>query len=147
VTGANDIYAIGDACIQTHDAKFPKGHPQMAQVGIQQGRNLAYNLQVGKDDKPFSYFNKGSMAIIGRNRAVVDSNGFRFQGFIAWLMWLGVHLLTLWRRRNRITTLFNWIVAYFTRDQALRMIIRPSREEAAGPSRREAAAGELRKAN
>jgi NADH dehydrogenase len=131
VTGANDIYAIGDACIPTHDAKFPKGHPQMAQVGIQQGRNLAYNLQVGKDDKPFSYFNKGSMAIIGRNRAVVDSNGFRFQGFVAWLMWLGVHLLTLWRRRNRITTLFNWIVAYFTRDQALRMIIRPSGEETA----------------
>jgi NADH dehydrogenase len=129
VTGANNIYAIGDACIQTHEAKYPKGHPQMAQIAIQQGRNLAHNLQAGKDSKPFTYFNKGSMAIIGRNKAVVDSNGLRFQGFLAWLMWLGVHLLTLWRQRNRITTLFNWIVAYFTRDQPLRMIIRPSKEE------------------
>jgi NADH dehydrogenase len=129
VTGTGNIYAIGDACIQTHQAKFPKGHPQMAQVAIQQGRNLAHNLLVDRDSKPFSYFNKGSMAIIGRNRAVVDSNGFRFQGFIAWAMWLGVHLLTLWRPRNRSTTLYNWVVAYFSRDQALRMIIRPTNEE------------------
>jgi NADH dehydrogenase len=132
VIGTNNIYAIGDACIATHEANFPKGHPQMAQVGIQQGRNLAHNLRVETDGdkKPFKYWDKGSMAIIGRNRAVVDSNGLRFQGFFAWLMWLGVHLLTLWHQRNRITTLFNWIVAYFTRDQALRMIIRPSKEEA-----------------
>ena len=129
VTGTDNIYAIGDACIQMHEAKFPKGHPQMAQVAIQQGRTLSHNLLVGRDSKPFSYFNKGSMAIIGRNRAVVDSNGFRFQGFLAWAMWLGVHLLTLWRPRNRSTTLYNWVVAYFSRDQALRMIIRPSKEE------------------
>jgi NADH dehydrogenase len=130
VTGTNNIYAIGDACIATHEANFPKGHPQMAQVGIQQGRNLADNLRAGEDSKPFWYTNKGSMAIIGRNRAVVDiPNGTHFQGFIAWVMWLGVHLLTLWSKRNRITTLFNWVVAYFTRDQANRMIIRPSKEE------------------
>jgi len=141
VIGSNNIYAIGDACIATHEEKFPNGHPQMAQVGIQQGRNLAHNLraETDSDKKPFKYWDKGSMAIIGRNRAVVDSNGLRFQGFIAWLMWLGVHLLTLWRQRNRITTLFNWIVAYFTRDQPLRMIIRPSKEE---PS-----AGQFRKTN
>ena len=133
VNGFNNIYAIGDACIATHEAKFPNGHPQMAQVGIQQGRNLAHNLRAETegDKKPFKYWDKGSMAIIGRNRAVVDSNGLRFHGFIAWVMWLGVHLLTLWRQRNRITTLFNWVVAYFTRDQALRMIIRPSKEEPA----------------
>jgi NADH dehydrogenase len=113
----------------------------MAQVGIQQGRNLAHNLraETDGDKKPFKYWNKGSMAIIGRNKAVVDSNGLRFQGFIAWAMWLGVHLLTLWRQRNRITTLFNWVAAYFTRDQALRMIIRPSKEEPA--------ANQLRKTN
>ena len=141
VIGTNNIYAIGDACIAMHETKFPKGHPQMAQVGIQQGRNLAHNLraETDADKKPFKYWNKGSMAIIGRNRAVVDSNGLRFQGFIAWAMWLGVHLLTLWRQRNRITTLFNWVVSYFTRDQALRMIIRPSKEEPA--------AGQLRKIN
>jgi NADH dehydrogenase len=131
VIGTNNIYAIGDACIAMHEEKFPNGHPQMAQVGIQQGRNLAYNLraETDGDKKPFKYWDKGSMAIVGRNKAVVDSNGLRFQGFIAWVMWLGVHLLTLWRQRNRITTLFNWLVAYFTRDQALRMIIRPSKEE------------------
>jgi NADH dehydrogenase len=134
VIGTNNIYAIGDACIATHEAGFPKGHPQMAQVAIQQGRNLAHNLRAKTGQRPFSYFNKGSMAIIGRNRAVVDTTGLRFQGLIAWLMWLGVHLLTLWRQRNRVTTLFNWIVAYFTRDQALRMIIRPSKEGPAGPS-------------
>jgi NADH dehydrogenase len=134
VIGTNNIYAIGDACIATHEAGFPKGHPQMAQVAIQQGRNLARNLRAKTGQRPFSYFNKGSMAIIGRNRAVVDTTGLRFQGLIAWLMWLGVHLLTLWRQRNRVTTLFNWIVAYFTRDQALRMIIRPSKEGPAGPS-------------
>jgi NADH:ubiquinone reductase (H+-translocating) len=135
VTGTNNIYAIGDACIQMHEANFPKGHPQMAQVGIQQGRNLADNLRAGQDSKPFGYANKGSMAIIGRNRAVVDiPNGPQFQGFFAFLMWLGVHLLTLWRPRNRITTLFNWVVAYFTRDLANRMIIRPSKEEPAAAS-------------
>jgi NADH dehydrogenase len=135
VTGTDNIYAIGDACIQMHEANFPKGHPQMAQVGIQQGRNLADNLRAGQDIKPFLYTNKGSMAIIGRNRAVVDiPNGTHFQGFIAWVMWLGVHLLTLWSKRNRITTLFNWVVAYFTRDQANRMIIRPSKEEPAAAS-------------
>jgi NADH dehydrogenase len=131
VIGTDNIYAIGDACIAMHETRFPKGHPQMAQVGIQQGRNLARNLRAKAEGekKPFKYWDKGSMAIIGRNRAVVDSNGLRFQGFPAWLMWLGVHLLTLWRQRNRITTLFNWLVAYFTRDQALRMIIRPTKEE------------------
>jgi NADH dehydrogenase len=135
VTGTNNIYAIGDACIQMHEANFPKGHPQMAQVGIQQGRNLADNLRAGQDNKPFWYTNKGSMAIIGRNRAVVDiPNGRHFQGFIAWMMWLGVHLLSLWSQRNRITTLSNWVVAYFTRDQANRMIIRPSKEEPAAVS-------------
>jgi NADH:ubiquinone reductase (H+-translocating) len=135
VIGTNNIYAIGDACIAMHEANFPKGHPQMAQVGIQQGRNLADNLRAGQDSKPFWYTNKGSMAIIGRNRAVVDiPNGRHFQGFIAWVMWLGVHLLTLWSKRNRVTTLFNWVVAYFTRDQANRMIIRPSKEEPAAVS-------------
>jgi NADH:ubiquinone reductase (H+-translocating) len=135
VTGTDNIYAIGDACIQMHEANFPKGHPQMAQVGIQQGRNLADNLRAGEDSKPFWYTNKGSMAIIGRNRAVVDiPNGRHFQGFIAWTMWLGVHLLSLWRPRNRIATLSNWVVAYFTRDQANRMIIRPSKEEPAAVS-------------
>jgi NADH dehydrogenase len=128
VIGLNNIYAIGDACLQTHEAAFPKGHPQMAQVAIQQGQNLARNLRRKGDPKPFAYFNKGSMAIIGRNKAVVDAPyGLHLQGFIAWLTWWGIHLIFLMRPRNRITTFYNWVVAWFTKDQSLRMIVRPSR--------------------
>ena len=132
VIGADNIYAIGDSCIQFHDAAWPKGHPQMAQVAIQQGQNLAYNLGLmdGGQQRPFLYHDKGSMAIIGRNKAVVDlPRGSHFRGIVAWFLWLGVHLFSLMRRRNRITTFFNWAVAYFTRDQSLRMIVRPSKEE------------------
>jgi len=130
IKGLNSVFAIGDVCLQNTEAKFPIGHPQLAQVAIQQGRNLACNIQFrerGKKLRPFSYFDKGSMAIIGRNRAVVDlpGNKTHFKGFIAWFIWLFVHLLTLVTYSNRVATLYNWIVAYFTRDQSLRMIIRP----------------------
>ena len=133
VIGLNNVFAIGDACLQKTEAKFPIGHPQLAQVAIQQGRNLSFNLEAGergKKLKPFSYSDKGSMAIIGRNKAVVDlpGNKTHFRGFIAWFMWLFVHLLTLVTYSNRVATLYNWIVAYFTRDQSLRMIIRPSKK-------------------
>ena len=132
VIGLNNIYAIGDACLQTHETDYPKGHPQMAQVAIQQGRHLARNLR-RKDDspgEPFAYFNKGAMAIIGRNKAVVDvPNGLHLQGSLAWLGWWGVHLVFLMRQRNRITTFFNWAVSYFTKDQSLRMIVRSSGEQ------------------
>lgn len=126
----DNIYAIGDTCIQTTDISFPDGHPQVAQVALQQGKNLALNfnrLILNKKPKPFSYNDKGSMAIIGRNKAVADlPPNFHFKGFIAWLMWIFVHLISLVHYRNRITTTYNWIVSYFTRDQALRMIIHPS---------------------
>ncbi|WP_153799986.1 NAD(P)/FAD-dependent oxidoreductase [Foetidibacter luteolus] len=130
VEGLEDVFAIGDASIQLHEPAFPKGHPQLAQVAIQQGKNLAINLaalQKGKPLKPFAYRDKGSMAIIGRNKAVTDlPSGRHFKGWFAWYMWLFVHLASLLTRRNRLTTLFNWAVAFFTSDQALRMIIRPS---------------------
>jgi NADH dehydrogenase len=130
VNGTENIYAIGDTCIQTSDAQFPDGHPQVAQVAIQQGRNLGLNLKnmmAGKVLKPFRYHDKGSMAIIGRNKAVADlpKPVLHFDGFIAWMMWLFVHLLSLINYRNRIKTLYNWTVAYFTKDLSLRMIIRP----------------------
>jgi NADH:ubiquinone reductase (H+-translocating) len=133
IGGFHNIYAVGDTCLQTHDTRFPGGHPQLAQVAIQQANNLADNLVAmlqGKALKPFSYWDKGSMAIIGLHRAVVDlpGNKVHFKGFIAWFMWLFVHLLSLVRRRNRLTTLYNWTTAYLTRDQAFRMIIRPSRD-------------------
>jgi NADH dehydrogenase len=130
VKGTANIYAIGDTCIQVTDPNFPNGHPQVAQVAIQQGQNLAKNLLRSNDWKPFAYVDKGSMAIIGRNKAVADLSKPKahFKGFIAWLMWLFVHLMSLINYRNRILTLYNWTVAYFTRDLSLRMIIRPKKK-------------------
>jgi NADH dehydrogenase len=131
VQGMEDVYAIGDTCIQTTDANFPQGHPQVAQVAIQQGDNLGKNLVKSTKNealKPFAYHDKGSMAIIGRNKAVADlpKPKLFFSGFIAWAMWLFIHLLSLVNYRNRIKTLYNWTVAYFTKDQSLRMIVRPA---------------------
>ena len=131
VIGQEDIYAIGDTCLQTTDAAFPQGHPQVAQVAIQQGQNLGKNLVKALRNEtpaPFKYHDKGSMAIIGRNKAVAElpKPKLFFSGFIAWVMWLFIHLLSLINYRNRIKTLYNWTIAYFTKDQALRFIVRPA---------------------
>lgn len=130
VIGVDDIYAIGDTCLQTADVHFPNGHPQLAQPAIQQGRHLAKNFEAlakGKALKPFVYFDKGTMAIIGRNKAVVDlaTPAWHIKGFVALLIWLFIHLVSLIAYRNRMKTLYNWITAYFTKDQSLRVIIRP----------------------
>lgn len=131
VIGQEDIYAIGDTCIQNTDEAFPQGHPQVAQVAIQQGQNLGKNLVKALrnvDPAPFKYHDKGSMAIIGRNKAVADlpKPKLFFSGFLAWIMWLFIHLLSLINYRNRIKTLYNWTIAYFTKDQSLRFIVRPA---------------------
>jgi NADH dehydrogenase len=130
VKGLPDVFAIGDTCLQTSDKKFPSGHPQLAQVAIQQGRLLAKNLAAtftGATKQPFSYYDKGSMAIIGWNKAVVDipKPRLHLKGFFAWFTWLFVHLMFLVNYRNRIRTLYNWATAYFSKDQTIRMIIRP----------------------
>lgn len=129
VKGQGNIYAIGDNCFQTSDAAFTNGHPQVAQVAIQQGANLAGNLVAtlnGGKQTPFSYYDKGSMAIIGRNKAVADlpKPAIHFNGFLAWLMWLFVHLISLINFRNKLKTAYNWVAAYVTKDQHLRMIVR-----------------------
>jgi len=128
----SNIYAIGDTCLQTTDEAFPGGHPQVAQVAIQQGEQLAKNLKRTLKNEtlvPFKYKDKGSMAIIGKNKAVVDlpKPKLHFKGFIAWLMWLFIHLLSLITFRNRLVTFWNWMVSYFSMDQPLRMIIRPEK--------------------
>ena len=133
VNGTENIYAVGDTCFQITDTHFPNGHPQVAQVAIQQGLNLAKNFQSlvnGKALKAFAYVDKGSMAIIGRNKAVVDlpKPRLHLKGFIAWLAWLFIHLLSLITYRNRVRTFWNWMIAYFTKDQSLRMIIRPAKK-------------------
>lgn len=130
VEGFTDIYAIGDTAIQGTDPNYPDGHPQVAQVAIQQGKNLAYNFKRKAENKElrgFLYKDKGSMAIIGRNKAVADlpKPSVHLHGLIAWLAWLFIHLLSLITYRNRVNTLYNWMIAYFSKDQSLRMIIRP----------------------
>ncbi|MVT08478.1 NAD(P)/FAD-dependent oxidoreductase [Chitinophaga tropicalis] len=130
VTGVDYIYAIGDSSLQTHEEAFPKGHPQLAQVAMQQGKNLAKNfiaMANGRSLTPFRYTDKGSMAIIGRNDAVADipRPKFHVSGFLAWALWLVIHLYSLINYRNKLKTMYNWTVAYLTMDQALRMIIKP----------------------
>lgn len=134
VINTQNIYAIGDTCIQLTDKDFPQGHPQVAQVAIQQGKHLAKNFKkmaAGKPLVPFRYKDKGSMAIIGKNKAVVDlpKPKMHFKGFIAWLMWLFIHLMSLISYRNRVQTFWNWMIAYFAKDQSLRMIIRPEKRQ------------------
>jgi NADH dehydrogenase len=107
VTATANIYAIGDTCLQTTDKNYPNGHPQVAQVAIQQGKNLAKNFTLmtkGLEIKPFEYFDKGSMAIIGKKKAVADLPfKLHFSGFIAWLMWLFIHLqaLCFWKQNKK----------------------------------------------
>ncbi|MCM1452856.1 MAG: NAD(P)/FAD-dependent oxidoreductase [Clostridium sp.] len=125
VAGLDDVYAIGD--ISCHiDERFPGGCPQLAQPAIQQGRVLAKNLNSGRFDKPFSYNDKGAMATVGRNRAVVDMGKVHFSGYFAWLTWMVVHLMSLLGMRNKIVVLINWIWNYCTYSSSMRVILRPS---------------------
>ncbi len=127
VNGYENIFAIGDiALMKTED--FPKGHPMVAQPAIQQGKHLAKNLKHlirGEKLEPFEYFDKGTMATIGRNRAVVDLHKWKFSGFFAWFVWMFVHLWFLVGFRNRTVTFFNWVYNYINYDKAARLIIRP----------------------
>ncbi|OJV12839.1 MAG: FAD-dependent oxidoreductase [Dyadobacter sp. 50-39] len=126
IQGFENIFAVGDICLMTSDARFQNGHPQLAQVAIQQGRNLAHNMSLwraGSAPKAFEYNDKGTMAIIGINKAVADLPGLHFKGFIAYFLWLVVHLFSLIRYRNQVKTFYNWMVAFLTRDQSLRFIM------------------------
>ncbi len=126
VKGYNNIFAIGDVAQMDGDKKFPKGHPMMAPPAQQQGRLVAKNIKnliTKKTLKPFAYFDKGSMATIGRNKAVVDMKGIRFQGFFAWYVWMFVHLMSIVGFRNKVFTFFSWMWNYFTFDRSNRLII------------------------
>lgn len=131
VKGFTNIYAIGDiACMVSE--KYPKGHPMVAQPAIQQGRLLAKNITrklKNKSLKPFVYWDKGSMATVGRNKAVVDLGKMRFSGWFAWLLWMFIHLAFLVGFRNKIVALVNWIIQYFQYNKGVRLIIRPYKSE------------------
>lgn len=127
VAGLKDVYAIGDiAWMQTED--YPDGHPQVAPAAIQQGTTLATNLtrkSSGAPLRPFTYFDKGAMATIGRNRAVVDFRQLHLSGFVAWAGWMFIHLIYLIGFRNKLIVLVNWVWNYITYDKGNRLIIRP----------------------
>ncbi len=132
VAGTDNIFAIGDICLQTSDPNWPNGHPQLAQVAIQQGKQLAknlINLRDGKPMSPFVYHNKGTMAIISKYKAVVDLPRAFFKGFIAWLVWLFIHLIPIAGYRNKAKLAFNWFWSFITNDPTLRLIIRPRKKD------------------
>lgn len=128
IPGVDDVFAIGDQCLQTSDAAYPNGHPQVAQVAIQQAKNLAKNLKLinqGADSSAltaFHYKNLGSMATIGRNKAVVEIGKFRSQGFFAWVLWLVVHLRSILGVKNKMMVLLNWLWKYVSYNDSIRMI-------------------------
>ena len=125
VKDVEDVYALGDIA-GMYSEKHPKGHPMVAPVAIQQAQNLAKNLlkREGKEWKGFQYKDKGSMATIGRNKAVVDLPKFHFGGLFAWMVWMFVHLMSIVGFRNRLVILTNWVWNYMTYDRGTRLIIR-----------------------
>lgn len=124
----DNIYAIGDiSYMETRE--FEKGHPMLAPVAMQQGEHLAENIALklkGKPMRPFKYNDKGSMATVGRNKAVVDlPKNLHFGGFVAWFVWMFIHLISIIGFRSKLVVLANWIWNYFTYDRGTRLIIRP----------------------
>jgi NADH:ubiquinone reductase (H+-translocating) len=126
VKGYTNIFAIGDVALVDGDPEFPHGHPMMAPPAMQQGRLLAENVRRLIENKPlvaFRYHDKGSMATIGRNKAVVDMKKMRFQGFFAWFVWMFVHLISIIGFRNKFFVFVNWLTSYFSYDKSNRLII------------------------
>lgn len=129
VLGYQNIFAVGDiAYMET--PKYPQAHPQVANVAINQGKNLGRNfLRKSENDwKEYEYTDRGSMATIGKHRAVVDLPGFKFQGFLAWYFWMFLHLMLILSVRNKIAIFFNWMWSYLNKDSSLRLIIIPNKK-------------------
>ncbi len=118
--------------MQSTDPLFPNGHPQVAQPAIQQGKLLAANLTRlvrGETPKPFRYNDKGNMAIIAKYKAVADLPKLFFKGYLAWLVWLFIHIIPLVGFRNKLQLFFSWMYAFITNDPTLRLIIRPREKD------------------
>lgn len=127
VKGVKDIYAIGDVSLVEGDEEYPLGHPQLAQVAMQQAKTVAKNFKAmskGKELKPFKYKNLGVMATIGRNHAVAEISGKKFGGFPAWALWLVVHLRSILGVKNKTFILLNWVWNYINYKQSLRLILK-----------------------
>ena len=126
VIGQDDIFAIGDIAYMPSE-RYPRGLPQLAQVAIQQAKLLAKHINSGKFEKEFKYKDKGSMATVGRNLAVADLPHLKVGGFIAWMMWMFVHLISILGMRNKVTVLINWMWEYFTYNTSLRILLHSTR--------------------
>lgn len=136
VIGCESVYAVGDVCAMITE-ELPRGHPMLAPVAQQQGQHLAKNLRAllaGQELAPFAYFDKGTMATVGRNRAVVDLPFYSFGGFFAWVTWMLVHVVLLVGFRNKFAAMTDWTINYFTFDSPMRLIIRTFRPEGVGTS-------------
>lgn len=126
VQGYANFFAIGDISLMMTEKEYPKGHPQVAQVAIQQGKLLAHNLhqlEAGKPLTPFRYKDLGTLATVGRNKAVADLKHIKLHGFPAWMVWMLVHLRSILGVKNRLVVLIDWVWNYFTYDQSMRFIL------------------------
>ncbi len=131
VEGCDNIYAIGDVALMK-TPKYPEGHPQVANVAINQGKNLAKNILLEIDHKnlkDYEYQDKGSMATIGKNKAVVDLPYFSFKGYIAWYIWMFLHLMLILSVRNKVIIFIDWAWNYISNNSGLRLIIKKNEAE------------------
>ncbi|MDE6057688.1 MAG: NAD(P)/FAD-dependent oxidoreductase, partial [Muribaculaceae bacterium] len=124
VKGHDDLFALGDIAMMQTD-EYPNGHPQLAQPAIQQAKNLAFNLNKGDMKRPFRYKDKGTMATVGRNKAIAQIGKMTFSGFFAWVLWMAIHLISILGVRTKVTVLLNWIWNYCTYSTSLRLLMRP----------------------
>jgi NADH dehydrogenase len=126
VEGLSGVYAVGDIAYMV-TPKYPNGHPQLANVAIAQAAFLAHNFKRELKGKPrleFEYHNKGTMATVGKRKAVVDLPGISFQGRFAWLTWMFVHLMLILNVKNRLFIFLNWMMSYFANDSTLRLMLK-----------------------
>ncbi|SIS81615.1 NADH dehydrogenase [Chryseobacterium ureilyticum] len=129
IKGYDNIYAIGDiAYMET--PRYAQGHPQVANVAINQAKNLGRNLlkKNAGEWKEYEYEDRGSLATIGKHRAVVDLPFIKFQGFLAWYFWMFLHLMLILSVRNKLAIFFNWMWSYINKDSSLRLIIIPTKK-------------------
>jgi NADH dehydrogenase len=124
VLNTTNIYALGDIAFMT-TPKYPNAHPQLANVAINQAKNLAKNFKLKANQKPlkeFEYKDLGSMATIGKHKAVVDLSFYKFSGYIAWFIWMFLHLMLILSVKNKLIIFINWAWNYITKDTSLRLI-------------------------
>lgn len=135
IEGSENIFAVGDIALM-ETPKYPKGHPQVANVAVNQAKNLARNLkkiEQGENTKQFEYKDLGSMATIGRNKAVVDLPFIKFDGYFAWLIWMFLHLMLILGVKNKLIIFINWAWAYVTKDTSLGLILKENKEKTSIP--------------